>query len=120
MKNLIKIKRIKKQFRARRVRAKIFGNAQRPRLCVFRSNQHIYAQLINDNKGVTMASASDLGLPKAGKKTRTETARMVGLSLAKKAGEQKIVQAIFDKGSYKYHGIIKAMADGAREGGLKF
>ena len=120
MKQSIKIKRIKRQFRARRVRAKISGSAERPRLCVFRSNQHIYAQLINDAKGVTVASASDLDLPKTDKKTRTDLAKMVGQALAKKSEELKINKAIFDKGAYKYHGIVKALADGVREGGLKF
>ena len=120
MKNLIKINRTKKQFRAKRVRAKLFGNAERPRICAFRSNQHIYAQLIDDAKGVTVASASDLDFKKADKKTKTELAKMVGQQLAKKAQELKITQAIFDKGQYKYHGIVKALADGAREGGLKF
>ena len=120
MKNILKAKRIKKQFRARRTRAKLTGSAERPRLTVFRSNQHIYGQLINDAKGVTVASASDLELKKDGKKTKTEQAKNVGLELAKKAVSAKIDKAIFDKGSYKYHGIIKSLADGAREGGLKF
>lgn len=120
MKQLIQLKRIKRQFRAQRVRSKIFGTAQRPRLSVFRSNQHVYAQLIDDVKGVTLASASDLALAKAGKKTKTELGKMVGLALAEKSGKLKIEKAVFDKGAYKYHGIIKALADGAREGGLKF
>lgn len=119
MKNILKAKRIKRQFRAKRTRAKLFGSAQRPRLCVFRSNQHVYAQLINDAKSATLASAGDLELP-AGKKTKTEMAKMVGQQLAKKALNLKITQAVFDKGRYKYHGIVKALADGAREGGLKF
>ncbi len=120
MKESIKIKRIKKQFRARRTRAKISGSAARPRLSVFRSNSHIYAQLIDDVKSVTLASASDLSLKGAEKKTKTERAKMVGLDLAKQAQASKILEAVFDKGSYKYHGIIKSLADGAREGGLKF
>ncbi len=120
MKQLIKIKRIKRQFRARRTRAKISGSVQRPRLCVFRSNQHVYAQLINDDKGITVASASDMDLSKTDKKTKMELAKMVGRALAKKSEELKINEAIFDKGAYKYHGIIKALADGVREGGLKF
>lgn len=120
MKQAIKIKRAKKQSRAKRIRAKISGSAFSPRLCVFRSNKHVYAQLIDDAKGSTVASASDLDLVKAGKKTKTEMAKMVGQALAKKSAELKIEKVIFDKGSYKYHGIIKALADGAREGGLKF
>ena len=118
--NNLKVKRIKRQFRARRVRAKILGVSQRLRLCVFRSNLHIYGQLIDDAKGVTKASASDLELKDSGKKTKIAKAKMVGLVLAKKAQELKITEAVFDKGSYKYHGIVKSLADGAREGGLKF
>lgn len=120
MKNILKAKIVRKQFRARRIRAKMAGTEQRPRLSVFRSNQHIYAQLIDDAKGVTVASAGDLELLKGGKKTKTELAKNVGLALAKKAASVKIEKAIFDKGPYKYHGIIKSLADGAREGGLKF
>lgn len=116
----LKAKRIKKAFRARRTRAKISGNAQRPRLSVFRSNQHVYAQLIDDARGVTVACASDLDLVKNEKKTKVELAKMVGLALAERSGKLKIDKAVFDKGAYKYHGIIKALADGAREGGLKF
>lgn len=115
-----KIKRAKRQFRAKRTRAKLAGVSSRPRLCVFRSNAHIYAQLINDAKSVTVASASDLELKSADKKTKTAKAKMVGLVLAKKAQEIKITEVVFDKGSYKYHGIVKSLADGAREGGLKF
>jgi len=120
MKNILKAKRTKRQFRARRIRAKLTGSAERPRLTVFRSNQHIYAQLINDAKGATVASASDLELKNDSKKTKTELAKNVGLTLAKKATGAQVDKAIFDKGPYKYHGIIKALADGAREGGLKF
>ena len=120
MKNILKAKRIKKQFRARRIRAKLTGSGERARLTVFRSKQHIYGQLIDDAKGVTVASASDLELSKNGKKTKIELAKNVGLELAKKAADVKVDKAIFDKGSYKYHGIIKSLADGAREGGLQF
>jgi len=116
----LKFKRIKRRFRARRVRSKIFGSAQRPRLCVFRSNQHIYAQLIDDKRGVTVISTSDLNLKKTDKKAKTDLAKMVGLALAEKSGKLKIDKVVFDKGAYKYHGIIKALAEGAREGGLKF
>ena len=120
MKQSLKIKRIKRQFRARRVRAKISGSAHRPRLCAFRSNLHVYGQLIDDTKRATVASASDLELKISGKKTKTAKAKIVGLALAKTALELKIAEAVFDKGSYKYHGIVKSLADGAREGGLKF
>lgn len=118
--NSLKAKRKKRQARAQRVRAKISGSADQPRLCVFRSNKHVYAQLIDDAKAVTVASASDLDLKKTDKKTKLELAALVGQELAKKAGELKVVKAIFDKGPYKYHGIVKALADGARQGGLKF
>jgi len=116
----IKIKRIKRRFRARRIRAKILGSADRPRLSVFRSNRHIYAQLINDAEGITVASVSDLDLEKTDKIKRTDLAKMVGRVLAKKSQELKIDKAVFDKGAYKYHGSVKALADGAREEGLKF
>jgi large subunit ribosomal protein L18 len=116
----LKAKNLKKQFRAKRTRAKIVGATGRPRLCVFRSNAHVYVQLIDDAKQSTVASASDLDLKSEGKQTKTAKAKMVGLALAKKAQELKILEVVFDKGSYKYHGIIKSLADGAREGGLKF
>jgi len=119
MKDTNKTKIKKRQQRAKRTRAKISGSAKRPRLSVFRSNKHVYAQLINDEKSVTLASASDLDL-KSGSKKKLELAMAVGQLIAKKAAELKISSVIFDKGGYRYHGIIKALADGAREGGLKF
>lgn len=103
-------KKVKKLRRHRRVRAKINGTAKVPRLCVFRSNKHIYAQIIDDDKGKTLMSAKDV-LAKAGK---------VGEDIAKKAVEQKISKVVFDRGGYKYHGNVKALAEGARKGGLKF
>jgi large subunit ribosomal protein L18 len=120
MKDINKIKIKKKQKRARRTRAKIFGIATRPRLCVFRSNKHIYVQLINDEKGITLASASDFEVAAKGKKQRKELAKMVGQQIAQKAQKLKIKKAIFDKGGYKYHGLIKNLAEGAREEGLEF
>lgn len=119
MKDKLAVKKEKRQSRAARTRAKIFGTGKKPRLSVFRSNKHVYAQLINDEKSITVASVSDMEL-KAGKKTKTEVASMVGEALAKKALGQKIDSAIFDKGGYKYHGIVKSLAEGARKGGLKF
>ncbi len=119
MKSQSKIKRQKHQKRARRIRAKLLGTAKTPRLSVFRSNKHLYAQLINDEKGNTIASASDAEI-KDKKQPRKEAAAEIGKLLAKKAIDLKISAAIFDKGGYKYHGLIKALADGAREGGLKF
>jgi large subunit ribosomal protein L18 len=103
--------------RHNRIRAKISGTAERPRLVVFRSLNHHYAQLVDDAKGVTLASASDLKM-KDGKKS--ERARKIGLDLAAKAKEKKITSCIFDRNGYKYHGRIKAIAEGAREGGLQF
>ena len=114
-------KQEKRYRRHKRVRAKIFGTAARPRLCVFRSAEHIYAQLINDEKGVVMAAASDLELKKSKKKkTKTEKAFEVGGLIAEKALKKKIEKVAFDREGYKYHGRVKAIAEGAREGGLVF
>lgn len=100
-----------------RVRGKIFGTPRKPRLSVFRSGKHIYAQLIDDKKGETLASASDLDL-KTG--TKIDKAGVVGGELAKKALKLKIKKVVFDRGGYKYHGRVKAVAEGARKGGLRF
>jgi len=115
----IKSKHEGRQRRHRRVRAKIFGKDRCPRLCVFRSSKHIYAQLINDEKGKTLAVASDSELKKS-KKTKTEKAKEVGKLIAKKAKEKKIEKVVFDRGGYQYHGRVKALAEGAKEAGLKF
>jgi len=119
MKDSSKIKRAKRQTRARRARAKISGTARRPRLSVFRSGRHIYAQLIDDERGKTLVSASDLELKKE-KNKKTDLAKDTGKLIAQKAREEKISEVIFDKGGFKYHGRVKALAEGAREGGLKF
>ena len=92
------------------MRAIIKGTSERPRLSVFRSNKRIYAQLIDDSKGATMLSAGDI----------KSSALKIGESLAKKALEKGIEAVVFDRGGYKYHGQIKAWAEGARKGGLKF
>lgn len=113
----IKHYRVGRERRRARVRGKIFGTKRRPRLSVFRSGKHISAQLIDDEKGETLASASDLGL-KGGAKT--ERAQAVGEELAKRALKLKIKKIVFDRGGYRYHGRIKAVAEGARKGGLKF
>ncbi len=102
--------------RHKRVRAKISGTPQRPRISVFRSLKHTYAQLVDDSKGVTLVSANDYGV----KKNKTESAFAVGEELAKKAKEKKISEVVFDRGGYLYHGRVKAVAEGARKGGLKF
>lgn len=108
-------KQIKRNRRHKRVRAKIFGTARRPRLCVFKSNQHIYAQLIDDEKGKTLVAASDLEIKKSAEKTKE-----LGKLIAEKAKVKKIEKVVFDRGGYKYHGRVKALAEGAREGGLNF
>lgn len=118
--NIAKAKQNKKNIRRARVRAKISGTASRPRLSVFKSLKHLYAQLINDTVGQTLAAANDLEIKKSDKNKKTDLATAVGELLAKKALEKNITNCVFDKGSYKYHGRIKAVADGARSGGLKF
>jgi len=104
--------------RHKRVRAKIKGTSKRPRLCVFRSANHIYAELIDDEKKKTMASASDLKIKKKGEKS--SLASQVGKLIAQEAQEKKIKKVIFDRGGYKYHGRVKALADAARKAGLEF
>ncbi len=111
---------IRKQKRARRVRMKIKGTVKSPRLSVYKSNKVIFAQLIDDDKGVTLLAVSEKDLSKAEKKTKTEKAKEVGLIIAKKSLAKKIESVVFDRGSYIYHGRVKALAEGAREGGLKF
>ena len=103
--------------RKKRVRAKISGTKSRPRLSVFRSLKHIYVQLIDDEVGKTIVSASDKEV-KTGK-TKTEKAEALGKIIAEKALAKGVKQAVFDKGEAKYHGRIKAVADGARNAGLK-
>jgi large subunit ribosomal protein L18 len=106
--------------RHRRVRAKVRGSAERPRLVVFRSNRGIVAQLVDDDTGRTLASASHLGLPKSFKGEKTAQAEAVGKALAEAAKKAGVDACVFDRGGYLYHGRVKALADGAREGGLKF
>ena len=103
-----------------RVRSKISGTAERPRLDVFRSNSNIYAQLIDDVKGVTLVSASSLEKDFGESKGNKEEARKVGQLIAKRAVEKGIVVCVFDRGGYIYHGRVQELAEGAREGGLKF
>jgi large subunit ribosomal protein L18 len=100
------------------IRHKVTGTAQRPRLSVFRSNTQIYAQVIDDVNGVTLASASSLGLKD--KVTKTEQAAKVGTMVAKVAQEAGITNVIFDRNGYLYHGRVKQLAEAARVGGLKF
>ena len=100
-----------------RVRNKISGTAERPRMSVFRSNKQIYVQIINDETGTTLAAASSLGMEAMPKK---EQAAKVGEAIAKKAIEAGIEKVVFDRNGYLYHGRVKEVADGARNGGLKF
>ncbi len=104
--------------RQARVRGKISGTAERPRLNVFRSASHIYAQVIDDVAGVTLAQASSLSKGFKGAGGNVESAKMVGEAVAKAAIEKGIKEVVFDRGGYLYHGRIKAVADGAREAGL--
>ena|SRR5438270_712448 len=104
-----------------RIRAKIAGGAQKPRLSIFRSNTEIYAQLIDDDNAVTLAAASSLDKDiKAQKATKTELSKLVGQAIARKAQALGITTVVFDRGGNLYHGRVKAVADGAREGGLQF
>jgi large subunit ribosomal protein L18 len=113
-----KQKRIKLQIRHNRVRSVVSGTAQRPRLSVFRANSHIHAQLIDDVSAKTLASASTLELKE--KADKTTLAGKVGSLIAKKALEKGVKEAVFDRGGYRYHGRVKALAEAARAGGLKF
>jgi large subunit ribosomal protein L18 len=106
--------------RHRRVRGKVQGTAMRPRLNVFRSLKNTYAQLIDDTAGVTLVSASSKDKAFEGSGGNKEAARKVGMILAKNALEKGISEVVFDRGGYLYHGRVKELADGAREGGLKF
>lgn len=106
--------------RKARIRKKIRGTNDRPRFSVFRSNRFIYGQLVNDGKGVTLISVSEKSFKNEGKSKKVDRAKEVGKLLAKKALEKKIKKVVFDKGSYAYKGRVRAFAEGAREGGLKF
>ena len=106
--------------RHKRVRGKVSGTAECPRLNVFRSSANIYAQIIDDTKGVTLCSASTLDKDFEGNGGNKEAARKVGEKIAKIALEKGIEEVVFDRGGYIYHGRVQELADGAREGGLKF
>jgi large subunit ribosomal protein L18 len=109
-----------RQRRQRRVRVRIAGTAERPRVAVFRSNRGIYAQLVDDRRGHTLAAASWQQLPKGFKGDKTEQAKEVGKLLAARAKEAGVSACVFDRAGYLYHGRVKALAEGAREGGLEF
>lgn len=114
----------RKRRKVLRVRKNLLGSSERPRLTVFRSLNQVYTQIVDDLNGVTIASASSLSteikdeLEKA--KNKTEKSKLVGKLLAEKAKEKNVTKVVFDRGRYHYHGRIKAVADGAREGGLEF
>jgi len=114
---MIAPKTAQRQRRHTRIRARISGTEVKPRLSVFRSNKAIYAQLVDDTKGKTLAAASSMEIK--GKKG-VEAAKVVGQELAKVAKDKKITACVFDRGGYEYHGQVKALAEGAREGGLQF
>ncbi|MBI4337267.1 MAG: 50S ribosomal protein L18 [Chloroflexi bacterium] len=113
----------KRQVRHLRVRKKVFGTTERPRLCVFRSLQHVYVQVVDDTRGHTLAAASDQE-PEVRKqcqgKSKSERAKAVGAVVAQRTLQAGVTTVVFDRGGYQYHGRVKALADGAREGGLKF
>ncbi|MBI2124130.1 MAG: 50S ribosomal protein L18 [Candidatus Wildermuthbacteria bacterium] len=120
-------KQVKRASRQRRIRARVVGSAERPRLMVFRSNKHISLQVVDDAKHVTLVSLADTDMTKS--KTKpfeqsqgkgVEKAKELGKALAKKAKEAKITTVVFDRRGYAYHGIVKAVAQGCREGGLEF
>lgn len=120
MKMNSKNKLVKRLRRIKRTRSKIKGSAEIPRLSVFRSLNYIYAQLIDDAKGETLVSAAQSEIKKFAEKGKIFRAAEVGKLLAEKAVKKGIKKAVFDRGAYKYHGRVKALAEGAREGGLKF
>jgi len=135
-----KIKQEKRNRRHRRIKARLSGTAERPRLCVFRSAKHIYGQLIDDERGVTLVSGNDKEIKVKTQKSKVKTttqnlkvekekivrtkktalAYKVGKLIAEKALGKNIEKVVFDRGGYRYHGRVKALAEGAREGGLKF
>jgi len=118
MKNAAQQKQAKRIRRHTRIRSQVVGTLERPRLCVFKSNKYISAQIINDDLGTTLAAATTLGAK--GKGTELEKARALGLALAADALKKNITKVVFDRGGYIYTGKVEALAAGAREGGLSF
>ena len=104
----------------RRIRKNVFGTTEQPRLSVFRSNKQIYAQIIDDEKGITLVSASSYKVKEVEGKNKSEQATIVGKEVAEKAIKAGVKSVVFDRNSYQYHGRVKALAEGAREGGLIF
>jgi len=112
-------KRVKRLKRHLKIRKRVVGSENRPRLTVFRSNKYIYAQLVDDQSAKTIIASTDKGKEKK-LDNRMVSAKSLGQIIAKKAQDKKIKEIVFDRGGYKYHGRIKAVAEGLREGGLKF
>ena len=110
----------RRERRHTRIRAKILGTKESPRFCVFKSNKHIYTQIIDDEKRVTLVSASDFDIKDSKEKSKTEMAQKVGELTAQKAKEQKITKVVFDRGGFRYQGRVKSLAEGARKAGLIF
>ncbi|KKR44964.1 MAG: 50S ribosomal protein L18, large subunit ribosomal protein L18 [Microgenomates group bacterium GW2011_GWC1_41_20] len=117
---ILQVKAKRQAQRKLRIRAKITGTEDRPRFSVFRSNAHIYGQLIDDENGKTLVSCTDLGIKSKSKETKVQVAAGVGEELAKKALAKKIKKVVFDRNGFRFHGRVKALADGARKGGLEF
>ncbi len=113
-------RKLERERRHIRVRTKISGTAERPRLCVFRSNSNLYVQVIDDVAGNTLVQASTLDKEVKTKHSNKEAAKEVGNLIAKRALEKNIKEVVFDRGGYIYHGVVKELAEAAREGGLKF
>ena len=113
-------RKLERTRRHARVRTKVSGTAERPRLCVYRSNTNLYAQIIDDVAGNTLVAASTLDKEVKTKKSNVEAAKEVGALIAKKAVAKNIKTVVFDRGGYIYHGVVKALAEAAREGGLEF
>ena len=113
-------RKLERERRHKRVRTKVSGTSECPRLCVFRSNANVYAQIIDDTKGITLASASTLDKEVKTKKSNKEAAKEVGTLIAKKALEKNIKSVVYDRGGYIYHGVVKELAEAAREAGLEF
>ena len=113
-------RKLERKRRHARVRTKVSGTAERPRLCVYRSNTNLYAQIIDDVAGNTLVAASTLDKEVKTKKSNIEAAKEVGALIAKKAAEKNIKTVVYDRGGYIFHGVVKAIAEAAREGGLEF
>ena len=113
-------RKLERERRHKRVRTKISGTSECPRLCVFRSNTNVYAQIIDDTKGVTLVQASTLDKEVKTKHSNKEAAKEVGTLVAKRAIEKNIKTVVYDRGGYVYHGVVKELAEAAREAGLEF